>query len=314
MGSSEFLSAMGFGFREGKAQVYAFVITTDGRLRFCEAAAEVMHISMSNASEEILFAGEFFIAHEAGRYFMMVTNNSGSYRPDQDRLENTRQLFADILGDVDVEACLMDDPRIKQLTTRHRGDPLHMGHSIHHQELHEQRSAAQLKSALVIMGRGHEVGVHGYGNPAQPRIRAQSPQPQLSTGPIAGHRRVRTWCTSPALKGGKEEPSVQTSSNIAPAHLAVGQNSKLRSHSKSRTSAYTSGQTVNRSASANSISQSSAPTVYPDPFATAPSAQNSQNVQATQQRAMLSRQMPASGPAMVGRISGALVQRMVTCQ
>merc|ERR1719161_1888324 len=154
---------------------------------------------MSNASEEILFAGEFFIAHEAGRYFVIITNNSGSYRPDKDRLESTRQLFADILGDVDVEACLQDDPKIKQLTTRHRGDPLHMGHSIHHQELAEQRSAAQMKSALVIMGRGHEVGVYGYGHVAQQRIPAQSPQPLKH--PIAGHRRSRTWGTSPGYVG-----------------------------------------------------------------------------------------------------------------
>merc|ERR1719161_3369034 len=111
-GSRELLSAIGFGFRECKAQVYAFVIMADGRLRFCEAAAEVMHITMADASEEILMAGEFFIAFEAGRYFVVVTNNSGSYKPDEDRLENARQLFADILGDVDVEAYLMDDPEI----------------------------------------------------------------------------------------------------------------------------------------------------------------------------------------------------------
>merc|ERR550514_951214 len=115
-GSSEFLSAMSFGFRNGKAQVYAFVISADGRLRFCEAAAEVMHITMADAHEEILMAGEFFIVHQAGRYFVIVTNNSGSYKPDEDRLESTRQLFADILGDIDVEACLENDPRIKQLT------------------------------------------------------------------------------------------------------------------------------------------------------------------------------------------------------
>jgi hypothetical protein len=277
-GSSEFLSAMGFGFREGKPQVYAFVITTDGLLRFCEAAAEVMHISMSNASEEILFAGEFFIAHEAGRYFVIITNNSGSYRPDKDRLESTRQLFADFLGDVDVEACLQDDPRIKQLTMRHRGDPLHMGHSVHHQELAEQRSAAQMKSALVIMGRGHEVGVYGYGHVAQPQVRAQSPPPR----PIAGHRRSRTWGTSPVLTD--EEAFVRESSSIPSTYPAVGQSST-----------HALGQTANGTALADPISLSPKPLVYPEPKVTAPSAP----------RVVILRKMPGSGPAMFGRIPSA---------
>lgn len=64
----------------------------------------------------------------------------------------------------------MDDSRIKELTKRHRGDPVHMGHSIHHPEPIEQRSSPQVTSALVIMGRGHEVGVFGYGNVAHPQI------------------------------------------------------------------------------------------------------------------------------------------------
>eukprot|EP00746_Dinoflagellata_sp_MGD_P165198 gnl/MRDRNA2_/MRDRNA2_94332_c0_seq1.p1 gnl/MRDRNA2_/MRDRNA2_94332_c0~~gnl/MRDRNA2_/MRDRNA2_94332_c0_seq1.p1 ORF type:complete len:437 (+),score=53.45 gnl/MRDRNA2_/MRDRNA2_94332_c0_seq1:92-1312(+) len=294
-GSSEFLSAMGFGFRDGKAQVYSCVLTSDGRLRFCESAAEVMHISLSDANQEILFSGEFFIVHEAGRYFVVVTNNSGSYRPDKDRLESARQLFADILGDIDVEACLMDDPRIKQLTTRHRGDPLHMGHSVHHTELTEQRSAAQMKSALVIMGRGHEVGEHRYGQVAQRRVPAQSPQPCYHR--IAGHRRSRTWGASPGLVGGSEEPCAQESSSIPPAHPAVGQ-----------CSAYALGQPASGPAMADLKSQSSIPVVYQDPFALTSSAQNSQkNVTATQPRVMILRQLNGSAVTVFGQRPSASV-------
>merc|ERR1719314_22463 len=129
---------------------------------------------------------------------MCVTNGSGSYKPNAERLQQAKQLFAKLLGDCEVEALEMDDPRIKELTTRHRGDPVHMAHSIHHPERIEERSAAQIKSALVIMGRGHEV--EGYAGPRNMPVAAhpcQSPpnitrQPQNITRQLA-HRRVRTW-------------------------------------------------------------------------------------------------------------------------
>lgn len=199
-GSSEFLSAIGFGFRDSKPQVYAFVITVDCRLRFCEGAAEVMHVTMGDAGKEILFAGEFFVVHEAGRYWLCVTNNSGSFKPSMTRLEQAKQLFAELLGDVAVEPLEMDNPRIKELTTRHRGDPLHMGHSIHHPQPAEERSAAQIKSALVIMGRGNEV--QGYKNPciSHQRHPGQSPRQftKSFTTPVQRtHRRVKTWDTTP---------------------------------------------------------------------------------------------------------------------
>jgi hypothetical protein len=287
-GSGEFLSAMGFGFREGKAQVYAFVITAEGQLRFCEAAAEVMHISMADASEEILFAGEFFIAHEAGRYFVIVSNNSGSYKPDEDRLENTCQLFADILGDVDVEACLPDDPRIKLLTTRHRGDPIHMDHSVHHRAFSKElRSAAQLKSKLIILGRGHEVGVYGYGSVPQPQIRAVTPSPSLRPNGVAGHRRSRTWEVEPRMEEASAQPAV---------HQNVG-----------HYGTYATAPTANGCTMAKCASQSAMLTAYPSPF-----AQNIQNAQTSLQKVMSSRQMPGCGPAMPGQ---APVQRMTTtCQ
>jgi hypothetical protein len=221
-GSFELLSAIGFGFRECKAQVYAFVITAEGRLRFCEAAAEVMHITMSDASKEILFAGEFFLCHEAGKYRMCVTNNSGSYRPNEERLQQAKQLFTELLGDCEVEALDMNDPRIKELTTRHRGDPAHMGHSIFYPERVEERTAAQIKSALVIMGRGHEV--EGYAGPRSIPVAKhfpfQSPQtmtrqPQSVTRQLS-HRRVRTWGSAPAGTADKSEVPVAGPPTTAP--------------------------------------------------------------------------------------------------
>jgi len=247
-------------------------------------------------------AGEFFIVHEAGRFFMIVSNNSGSYKPDKDRLENTRQLFIDLLVDVDVEACLMDDPRIKQLTTRHRGDPLHMGHSIHHPELAEQRSAAQMKSALVIMGRGHEVGVYGYGQAPRQEFRAQSPHA------IAGHRRSRTWGTEggtlAALSGGIEEPSIQSQSSIKPADQKVGQYA-LGQNPRTNGYAY--------NAKPNSILQSPKPVVYHGQKGPVPFAHQIQNVHVSpQQMNMSARQMPMSGHPMsqIGRSTS----RMATCR
>lgn len=196
-GSTEFLSSIGFGFRDCKAQMYAFVITAECQLRFCEAASEVMHISMCDASKEILFAGEFFLCHEAGRYWMCVTNCSGSYRPCEERLQQAQQLFSKLLGDCEVEALEMNNPRIKELTTRHRGDPVHMAHSIHHPERVEERTAAQIKSALVIMGRGHEV--EGYAGPRNaPQVLAfPGRSPQQLTRQLT-HRRVRTWESTPS--------------------------------------------------------------------------------------------------------------------
>lgn len=235
-GSSEFLAALGYGFRESKAQVYAFVITVDGILRFCESAAEVMHITMSDVNKEILFSGEFFLCHQKGRYWLCVTNNSGSYKPSKTLLQSAAMLFSEILGDVDVEALEMDNPRINELTTRHRGDPLHMGHSIHHTEPTEERSAAQIKSALVILGRGNEVA--GYGG--YPMASRQYP--------VAGHRRVKTWDSDPSGSAGRAEvqPASQTlpsqtqstgqswvpsPSSIAPSLRAVNRHSSVGTRS-----------------------------------------------------------------------------------
>lgn len=181
--SLAFLSAIKYGFRNNKAQVYAFTISVDGRLRFCEAAVQVMHVTMADALPEILFAGEFFLCFEAGRYSLCVTNNSGTYRADAGAMEGARALLAAVLPDIEVRAMDREDSIIKDLTTRHKGDPVHWGHSIHHQQPVEQRSTPQMMSAMALLGQ-----------PA-------SPQPLMSIAvcvqqrqrPVATHRRVQTW-------------------------------------------------------------------------------------------------------------------------
>lgn len=125
---------IGFGVRNRKPQVFSFVICTDGAWRFCESGAEVMHATMCNVAEEVFFAGEFFCRFAEGRHWLVVTNNSGTYRPQGSALDSVAALLTEVLGDgLDVEPMLQDDPRFKEYTRKYRGDHAHMGYSVHHQ-------------------------------------------------------------------------------------------------------------------------------------------------------------------------------------
>lgn len=162
-GSFDILTALNFGVRYGKPQVFAFVLTVAGQWLLCEAAAEVMHAALADSSPEVLFAGEMFIYFEAGKHWLCITNNSGTYRPGREALDAVQGLLKEVLGDIEVEGLDVADPRIKTLTVRYKGDPAHMAHSIHYRE------------------RGH---------------------PTLTTRPgpgLAMHRRVSSWAGSPTI-------------------------------------------------------------------------------------------------------------------
>lgn len=185
-GSVAILSAINYGFRNGKPQVYSFVVSVDGRLRFCEAAAQVMHVTMSDAKPEVLFAGEFFFCSEAGVHSMCVTNNSGTFRPDTKSLEGVKNLFAALLCDIDVIAMDKDCPAIKDLTQRHKGDPVMMGHSIYHQQSVELREMAQKISASTLMGHAPVLQ-----SPAQVSV-CITPRRMMTP------QRMQSWGGSPA--------------------------------------------------------------------------------------------------------------------
>lgn len=212
------------------------------------------------------------------------------------------KLFADILGDVDVEGCDSNDPRIKQLTTRHRGDPVHMGHSSHHQKLSlEQRQNAQRISQMVILGRGHEVGVYGYVNAPQPQIRA-APHPRPSP--------IRAQSPRPCTG----HPSPIKAQSIRPSPI------RARSpHSTSQSSMLTAYQGV---MGPTPLTQNAQPPENPVPFAHKrvpsaeypdPFAQEStlRKTQSAKQMPMCSMHMSGPGPALSSQIP---IQRMVSCQ
>lgn len=111
-GGDNLMRRIAYGTRCGAPQVFAYAVVSDGALRFCEAAAGVGHAAMASGAEEIWCAGEFWLMHQKGRYWLCVSNNSGTYRPSAEDLEKTVRLFQDIVReDFDVEGVLQSDPK-----------------------------------------------------------------------------------------------------------------------------------------------------------------------------------------------------------
>jgi len=125
----DLLRHLAHGGRHGLPQVFAFTVLSGGLLRFVEAAAGVAHAGMCEAAEAIWGAGEFWVMHQRGRYWLCVSNNSGTYKPTESVLGQMAAFFKDIVADdFEVEAILQDDSKVKEYMVSgfFKGDPVHV--------------------------------------------------------------------------------------------------------------------------------------------------------------------------------------------
>jgi len=173
--------------------VYTYVVLEGGVLRFCEATSVVSHAGMSGAPETLWGAGEFWVQHQRGRYWLCVTNDSGTYAPTLDCLEMVATLFRDIVGeDFEVEAIEQNDPRVKEYWRKGglRGDPKH------NTPIHSPVEAQATKAKMATTGS------------------SQSPQVKVI------YRTSDSLSRTLPATGPTCEPLVRTSAKVAdfPAH------------------------------------------------------------------------------------------------
>ncbi|KAF3916140.1 hypothetical protein AA313_de0203278 [Arthrobotrys entomopaga] len=136
-----------------KNKLFTFVITTSGEWRFCETGDEfkINHISKhgmhANGKDKVVWAGEFFIrfddevseedvkdaemydedgnpeepAEPKGRWKIYLDNDSGTYSPSKDKLEDFREFMAKNLRGIEVVVKDFKDEKLKKGKEEQKG-------------------------------------------------------------------------------------------------------------------------------------------------------------------------------------------------
>lgn len=108
-----FFQIMNFGRRNGEQRYYTYVLMEDA-MRFSETGAAFFkdmtskHAMHSSGSESVFYAGEFTIAPSTSvgnttGYKLVIDNNSGTYAPHKDSLQQVTQLMQNNFPDLEVE-------------------------------------------------------------------------------------------------------------------------------------------------------------------------------------------------------------------
>lgn len=125
-GGSEFVHLLNHGMRSGKSRMFTYVLKPD-RLYVAETGADFFldmnskHAMHANASEEVVFAGEFHIRRrplvgEEMMYTVVLDNNSGTYSPSKTELPLLLEVFVRNFAcrTVDFEVYDREDERLHQ--------------------------------------------------------------------------------------------------------------------------------------------------------------------------------------------------------
>jgi len=219
----DLMRLMSLGMRNGRPQVYSFVILDDGVVRICESAAMVMHASKAGAVEEVWGAGEMWFQHARGRYWLCLSNNSGTYKPALEDMRMIAAFFSEVVGgDFEVEMLLRDDPKVEEywLEGNFKGDPVHMPRRPN--AAAEQPAVVQQSSQVKVLRPARVVHQHAGATVPQAVSSVSNSMPvaawsSASAMPVQQrftHQRVRscpTWQVAPhvgLLQGNFVHPTV----------------------------------------------------------------------------------------------------------
>jgi hypothetical protein len=125
LGGQELIELIGYGARDGRPRMFTYVLMPE-RLYMSETGASMIidmsskHAMHSNASEEVVYAGEMHVRREfvgdEQHFIMVLDNNSGTYAPDAKLLPRLREVFRLNFLNLNVEVFDFKDVNLTRLT------------------------------------------------------------------------------------------------------------------------------------------------------------------------------------------------------
>ncbi len=114
--------------QNNKTVRFTYVITTESFMTFAITAKDIgqdilsKHALHNNAAGELFYAGEFFIDDRSKRFHLtnvpalIIDNNSGTYAPPKERLENLKKMLQFNFGtEIPIFALDREDPLLQEL-------------------------------------------------------------------------------------------------------------------------------------------------------------------------------------------------------
>lgn len=115
----DFLALLQFGWCGGRPRVFTYALLPT-HMYFSETGASFFqdftskHAMHANAALEVVFAGEFHIRHNNGKFQFVIDNNSGTFSPSKDSLPLLKKVLELNFPDLEVIVYDFKDENLKK--------------------------------------------------------------------------------------------------------------------------------------------------------------------------------------------------------